>query len=162
MKHFYFRRVTKRIVRREECWFCLYFSARLVLSKRKPSQQNAIVVSLSNSSSLISFLFHGFLIISWVNIWSTIGLGYFRKCAYVNLPSCHWQRDLHHNTAHERGLILHSQNLPVPLSLWTSIKPFITMHCNSFHFYNTGMLDAPFFLPDSASTDPVLSLRYCV
>lgn len=57
------------------------------------------------------------------------------------------------------GFILHSQNLPVPQSLWTSIRPFITMHRNSFHFYNSGMLYAPRSSPSSASADPVLSLR---
>lgn len=56
------------------------------------------------------------------------------------------------------GFILHSPNLPVPQSLWTSIKPFFTTPRYSFHFYNSGMLYASRSSPSSASVDPVLSL----
>lgn len=59
------------------------------------------------------------------------------------------------------SFILHSQNLPSPQSLWTPIKPFITVPRNLFHFYNSGMLYAPRSTPNSASLDPVLSLRCC-
>lgn len=38
--------------------------------------------------------------------------------------------DLKHSWVHERASVLHSQNLPLPLRLWTSIKPFITPRSN--------------------------------
>lgn len=108
-----------------------------------------VVVSLYKFNSLISFLSR-LCYFKRVNIWSTKGAGCFRIRPYVKLPSWHWQRDLHHICAHEKSLILHSQNLPLPLNLWTSIKPFITMQCISFHFPNIGGW-VPSPLPSSAS-----------
>lgn len=45
---------------------------------------------------------------------------------------CYWGR--------ERTFILHPQNLPLPLRLWTSIKPFITPPSNFSIFPNTANL----------------------
>lgn len=87
---------------KQQCCVCLYFLFGWVCPGRSCFNKNAIVVGLSKLQFINFSSFKAFLIISRVNIWSTKGLSYFRKRAYVNLPSCHRQSDSHHNTAHER------------------------------------------------------------